>query len=329
MRRFFAVIMLSALFSLVLACTAFAGTWKMGEGANAGRWWYDRGDGTYPVNTWEWIDGNGDHIAECYCFDGNGWLYVDTVTPDGYSVNYNGAWNDQGATRTDWVDQAYSSKPFVSYDSQNGYNVPAEEEMHGKYDASIPMPVYLDYNMFNSSSTKQISMRCDTGCKMYYTTGMNPPDPTEDDKQYKNMVYFGWTYGTPSLQPGDTLKIIAVRTEDGAVSGMTTLNYTDAHAGNKGRSGNISSSSASNPNAGNNWNNSSNSGSQSGSSATSRLCPVCSGKGSVTCTYCHGTGQGTNASIGLGGDVWKGDCPGCGGSGKKTCAGCSGSGYLH
>lgn len=38
------------------------------------------------------MDGNRDGIAECYCFDADGWMYAGTFTPDGYEVNENGAW---------------------------------------------------------------------------------------------------------------------------------------------------------------------------------------------------------------------------------------------
>ena len=72
----------------------FSGTakadWVKGEGKNA--WWYDFGNGDYFKSSWQWIDGNQDGIAECYCFDENGWMYENTTTPDGYTVNENGAW---------------------------------------------------------------------------------------------------------------------------------------------------------------------------------------------------------------------------------------------
>lgn len=35
--------------------------------------------------------GSGDGTAESYCFDDWGYLYVNTVTPDGYQVNELGA----------------------------------------------------------------------------------------------------------------------------------------------------------------------------------------------------------------------------------------------
>ena len=49
----------------------FSGTakadWVKGEGKNA--WWFDFGNGDYFKSSWQWIDGNQDGIAECYCFD--------------------------------------------------------------------------------------------------------------------------------------------------------------------------------------------------------------------------------------------------------------------
>ena len=80
----------------------FSGTakadWIKGEGKNA--WWYDFGNGDYFKSSWQWIDGNQDGIAECYCFDENGWMYENTTTPDGYTVNENGAWTINNVVQT-------------------------------------------------------------------------------------------------------------------------------------------------------------------------------------------------------------------------------------
>ena len=56
--------------SAVMAVTAFAGIgeWRQND---YGYWW-QRTDGSYPANTWKWIDGDGDGIAECYHFDRSG-----------------------------------------------------------------------------------------------------------------------------------------------------------------------------------------------------------------------------------------------------------------
>lgn len=50
---------------------------------------------------WNWIDDDGDGIAECYYFETvsngrRGRLYKATVTPDGYAVNEKGQWNQNG-----------------------------------------------------------------------------------------------------------------------------------------------------------------------------------------------------------------------------------------
>lgn len=78
----------------VMSMTSFAAGWQQNETG----WWYGtNADNTsWSSNTWQWIDGNGDEIAECYYFDANGYLMVNTVTPDGYVVDGNGAWVQDG-----------------------------------------------------------------------------------------------------------------------------------------------------------------------------------------------------------------------------------------
>ena len=80
------MITLSMLFSGTLIWEAYAGTWKQGIDGDVSAWWYDNGDGTFPISTWMWIDGNDDGIAECYYFDDTGRMLSDTVTPDGYTA---------------------------------------------------------------------------------------------------------------------------------------------------------------------------------------------------------------------------------------------------
>ena len=84
-------------FVFLLSGTAQA-DWVKGESKNA--WWYDFGNGDYFKSSWQWIDGNQDGIAECYCFDENGWMYENTTTPDGYTVNENGAWTVNNIVQT-------------------------------------------------------------------------------------------------------------------------------------------------------------------------------------------------------------------------------------
>ncbi len=100
LKRYLAAAALTAALAVMPGITAYGGQWKQGTGENAGKWWYDEENGAYGVNGWRWIDGNGDGVAECYCFDQNGWLYVSTTTPDRKTVNENGAWVENGAVVT-------------------------------------------------------------------------------------------------------------------------------------------------------------------------------------------------------------------------------------
>lgn len=76
--------------------TAQAGVWKKD---NVG-WWWQNDDGSYPVSKWEWLDGNQDGVAECYYFNEIGYMLADTTTPDGYTVNADGAWVVNGVVQT-------------------------------------------------------------------------------------------------------------------------------------------------------------------------------------------------------------------------------------
>ena len=92
------VFMTASLFIALSANLVFASGWTKGISKNA--WWFDFGNGDYFKSSWQWIDGNQDGIAECYCFDENGWMYENTTTPDGYTVNENGAWTVNNIVQT-------------------------------------------------------------------------------------------------------------------------------------------------------------------------------------------------------------------------------------
>ena len=92
------VFMTTSLFIALSTNLTFASGWTKGISKNA--WWFDFGNGDYFKSSWQWIDGNQDGIAECYCFDENGWMYENTITPDGYTVNENGAWTVSNIVQT-------------------------------------------------------------------------------------------------------------------------------------------------------------------------------------------------------------------------------------
>ena len=68
---------------------AFAGQGRQDDTG----WWYENEDGTYLNNGWSWIDG------KCYYLNMDGYCLQDTQTPDGYSVDAQGAWNVGGTVR--------------------------------------------------------------------------------------------------------------------------------------------------------------------------------------------------------------------------------------
>lgn len=107
---------------LSISFSAYAGQWQQ-EGE---RWKYLNNDGIYSTLTWQWIDGNGDGISESYCFDGDGFLYTNTITPDGYSVNKDGAWEVNGVVQT----KAETSNDGEFISLEVGYNakIPAGME---------------------------------------------------------------------------------------------------------------------------------------------------------------------------------------------------------
>lgn len=90
---------LAAFLSLVFLFSDTAqADWVKGQSKNA--WRYDLGNGDYYKSSWQWIDGNHDGIAECYCFDENGWMYENIITPDRFTVNENGAWTVDNIVQT-------------------------------------------------------------------------------------------------------------------------------------------------------------------------------------------------------------------------------------
>lgn len=88
----------AALLSMMLSVPVYAGQWiQDGSG-----WWYQNDDGTYPSNGWNWLDG------KCYYFMPDGYCLMNTQTPDGYTVNADGAWIVDGVVQTQGASQTAS-----------------------------------------------------------------------------------------------------------------------------------------------------------------------------------------------------------------------------
>lgn len=113
---------LSLALSLGTCMTSFAAAGWVQSGK---RWMYKINANGYEVTVfddWYWIDGNADGIAECYCFSEGGYMFADTTTPDGYTVNADGAWVVDGVVQTKEVEAGtyqYSGSVEKAKDAQN------------------------------------------------------------------------------------------------------------------------------------------------------------------------------------------------------------------
>lgn len=95
MKKIISAAIATAALTITATVTALAGSW----GQQNGSWVYLNDAGQLQTG-WAWIDGNQDGIAESYYFDLNGCLATATTTPDGYTVNSDGAWVQDGSVQT-------------------------------------------------------------------------------------------------------------------------------------------------------------------------------------------------------------------------------------
>ena len=113
------VLVTAAIMTAAMNMTVFAAGWQQ----NANGWWYATNEsGTeWYADGWQWIDGNQDGTAECYYFDENGYILANTVTPDGYWVNADGAWIIDGQVQTAQVSSSEEEFPLIPGEYYNTY----------------------------------------------------------------------------------------------------------------------------------------------------------------------------------------------------------------
>lgn len=112
------IMLATAVFSLSLAGSVFADT-NYGWVKDSKGWWWSEPSG-YPKNCWAWIDGNVDGYVECYYFGADGYALLDTTTPDGYKVNADGAWVENGVVqRRAYVGDLGDLRPHLVTNNNN------------------------------------------------------------------------------------------------------------------------------------------------------------------------------------------------------------------
>lgn len=164
-KRYFSALLGLAI-SLSMGINAFAASWQQdGQG-----WRWQRDDGSSPANGWEWLDGNNDGIAECYYFNAGGYLSVNTVTPDGSTVNADGAWIVDGAVQHKNVGTSEAAK----------YN----DDYSGIY--ALP---YTD--MDGNTTTETVTVVYDAGSNSITVTWSGHGDTQV--YTYSGTEYHGWT----------------------------------------------------------------------------------------------------------------------------------------
>lgn len=117
MRRSLKIAAVTLGMAALSAGAAFAAGWQKNDKG----WWYgtNADNSAWHANGWQWVDGNGDGVAECYYFDANGYCLMNTTTPDGYKVDGNGAWLVNGAVQTKTVGNSASETSNASSQTSN------------------------------------------------------------------------------------------------------------------------------------------------------------------------------------------------------------------
>lgn len=101
-KRLINLVLVSLLISLFFCMSVYAGEWKSDKNG----WKYQNDDGSYTVNGWQWIPNPQDKgTAQCFYFDENGYNLYDTTTPDGYTLDYSGAWAVDGVIQNKLLEQ--------------------------------------------------------------------------------------------------------------------------------------------------------------------------------------------------------------------------------
>lgn len=156
MRKKILTMVAAGAMTMAMSVTAFAAGWVQNDTG----WWYGtNADNTaWYSNGWQWIDDNGDGVAECYYFDGNGYIAVNGTTPDGYQVDSNGAWIIDGQIQTKSAD--VSSTGYTHKISNEVWELMNNtyEQNKAKYGGSTA-PYELTYYNFFPGMTEEESLQ--------------------------------------------------------------------------------------------------------------------------------------------------------------------------
>lgn len=187
MKHLFRTAAVTAALCAAMSMTAFAGQWQQD---GTGYWWQDD-DGSYPTNTWRWLDGNGDGISECYYFDSRGYMVFDTII-NGSQINANGAWveNGQVQSRKSWEAVKYSSDPMEIL------RTVSDNDDADRVDADFLMTMQMGdgTQSLAVNMTGNMKMQYDGGSNLAYTVDMNMDMGALGSARTNAFYTDGWYY---------------------------------------------------------------------------------------------------------------------------------------
>ncbi|GLB33066.1 hypothetical protein LAD12857_49890 [Lacrimispora amygdalina] len=136
------ILITSIVLSAMMSTVALAGEWKQ----DAKGWWYQNDDGSYPVNSWQDINGKQ------YYFNESGYILTNTSTPDGKQVG---------------ADGSLVQASFFDFDISDSHVKYTKHEISTDYEGNACVIVYFDFT--NKSNEAQSAM----GSGSYITAYQN------------------------------------------------------------------------------------------------------------------------------------------------------------
>ena len=142
--------------TVALSMSAFAGQWRQDDTG----WWYQNEDGTYVKSEWSWIDGR------CYYFNEDGYCLQNTQTPDGYSVDMQGAWIEDGVVQMQQeVQTQMQEQAEVPQQEPTGVQEQSQDSGAIKQIGNVLLTVPEDF-AFHSSDERGIYMTSADGSSL-------------------------------------------------------------------------------------------------------------------------------------------------------------------
>ena len=216
MKRSLKIVAVTLALTALSASAAFASGWQKNDRG----WWYgtNADNSSWHANGWQWVDGNGDGVAECYYFDANGYCLMNTTTPDGYKVNSNGAWLVNGAVQTkktgsnvaavatvastkQYTDQFKTKNGVVYYGNKQIEDIRAYgaiEDMGSYYSVKNATIMYLGINSYGDPGStplaENLELRVNKNANIAYNNFIDGIQNMTAES-FKNA----YTYFTPTL----------------------------------------------------------------------------------------------------------------------------------